>query len=70
MKNLFLLTLFVTIFLFTCMKEANTIYTDKAYPFDFKGLLKKQTPTIYQYGTHTISNKDKTYAFKKQYNKP
>ncbi len=34
------------------------------YPFDFKGLLKKQTPTTYMFGTHTILNRDKIYALR------
>lgn len=64
MKTVFSFTLLLSIFLYGCIKGANAIYTNKTYPFYFKGLLEKQTITSYQYGTHIISNKDKTYALK------
>lgn len=63
MKTGFLFTLFACIFLFS-IKDDNTIYSDKTSPFVFKGLLEKQGITSYQYGTHIISDKDKTYALR------
>ncbi len=64
MKPVFFLMLFGAISLYTCMKDNNTVSTDTTYPFTFKGLLEKQTITSYQYGTHTISNKDVIYALR------
>jgi len=65
MKTLFVLfTLFMNVSFSACTKETTEDTIKETYPFQFKGLLKKQEITTYQYGTHTISNEGKTYALK------
>jgi len=65
MKTLFVLfTLFMNVSFFACTRKTTEDNTKETYPFQFKGLLKKQEITTYQYGTHTISNEGKTYALK------
>ncbi len=65
MKTLFVLfTLFMSVSLLGCTKENTADSIKETYPFQFKGLLKKQEVTTYQYGTHTISLEGKTYALK------
>jgi hypothetical protein len=64
MKTTFLfLALFTGISLGSCSKE-NAIDLQETYPFQFKGLVKKQMVTTYMYGTHTITEEGKTYALK------
>lgn len=64
MKKVFVLFTIITILLGSCTKKNFTNVTKETYPFQFKGLLKKQGITIYQYGTHTITNGGQTYALK------
>lgn len=62
MRSLFVLL--ITVILLSCSKENTADIAKETYPFQFKGLLKKQEVTTYQYGTHTISLEGKTYALK------
>lgn len=62
MKSAFVLIAVISICLLSCTRNPIATNTKEAYPFEFKGLLKKTGVTTYQYGTHTISNEGKTYA--------
>jgi hypothetical protein len=62
MKTLFAILMSVT--LISCSKENTADTITEAYPFQFKGLLKKQEVTSYMYGTHTITSDTKMYALK------
>ena len=56
MKNiLLLLFLSISVMVNSCKKE-------QLSENQFQGLLNKQGPTTYQYGTHTLTNSSKTYA--------
>ncbi len=61
MRTLFILIVTV---LLSCSKENTADIAKETYPFQFKGLLKKQGVTTYQYGTHTITGEGKTFALK------
>jgi hypothetical protein len=64
MKTLFLFfALIIATSLSSCTKE-NTVEVEENYPFEFKGLLKKQMVTTFMYGTHTITDEGKTYALR------
>ena len=61
MKPIFLiLTLFCG--LLTSCNMNNTNASKETDRFEFHGLLKQQGFTVYQYGTHVISNGSQTYA--------
>jgi hypothetical protein len=61
MKSVFfVLTIFCAFFL-SCNKSKSKS-SKMTYPFEFFGLLKQQTITAYQYGSHTISSGDKIFA--------
>jgi hypothetical protein len=58
--------LFLTLFvgsLQSCTKE-NPVELKETYPFEFKGVLKKQGVTSYMYGTHIIQFEGQTYALR------
>lgn len=64
MKNVFVLFTLISILLVSCTRKPVATVTKETYSFQFKGLLKKQGITTYQYGTHTITNEGQTYALK------
>lgn len=56
-----LITSFICISLLGCSNN-NMSSMDQQFPFEFEGVVQKAGMTIYMYGTHTITNKDKMYA--------